>query len=198
MRFMEDCDWIAGGVMGQFSCAGTVSLQGDFQSSSDPKKVKNCYSICRKSIPKVGISCHGTSFPLITMARNISYFYSSFPIAICHQTCLCCAQMAPAPILSSHFHPLQTKALSVYPLQYLTLPTLCHSYGGLYSHTGGMGLRMGAGREAVQGGVKERQANVGLPDLGCLSGLSPRVGWVGERRSEEKGGESRMKDKEVA
>lgn len=57
---------------------------------------------------------------------------------------------------------------------------------------------MGAGREAVQGGVKERQANVGFPDLGCLSGLSPRVGWVGDRSSEEKGGESRMKDKEVA
>ena len=58
---------------------------------------------------------------------------------------------------------------------------------------------MDARAGAVLGGadtIKERQAHVGLPDLGCR-GSVPGVGWVAGE--EEKGGcESQVKDTEAA
>lgn len=43
-----------------------------------------------------------------------------------------------------------------------------------------MGWGTGTGRGAVLGEVKERQVNMRFPDLGFLSGLSPRAGGLGE------------------
>lgn len=56
---------------------------------------------------------------------------------------------------------------------------------------------MGAGNGAVLAGVKEGQTNVGLPDLGCQGSFLGACGW-GARKSEEKWGELRVKDKKAA
>lgn len=49
-------------------------------------------------------------------------------------------------------------------------------------------------REAAT--VKERQTNVGIPNLG-YEGSVPESGWLGVRRREEKGAESLVKDREA-
>lgn len=159
-----------------------------------PRWSKNCYSVvCREELPQSG---KFTSQPLLSPHHHGSEYRSlsfPFPIVICHQTCLCCAPMAPAPILPNRVHRLLTEPLSV-PLPG-SHPSDSAIPAGLPEPHGGRG-EDGCGEGGSTGRGQGEQAAVGLPDLGCLSGLSPgSAGW-GEERG--KGGESRMKDKEVA